>query len=107
MTRWKIRNGSRTQRDQATAAHLADAFFAGLDPYLADSEGPALLSQQRCVDHLLDLYNTTDNTTVRQVIGEVLADIRHLSSVRADEMRSNAVLLAAAAAVEAAFLTAA
>jgi hypothetical protein len=93
----------RRRRDADDASHLAESFFAHLDPFLADTDGQLLLSQGRCVDHLLDLYNATDNLTLREVISDVIDDIRHLSTVRADEMRSNLVMLAAVATVEAAF----
>jgi hypothetical protein len=91
----------------STPTQPADQFFAALDPFLSARDGEAVWSQSRCVDVLLDLYNATDSPAVRDVISDMLDDMRHLSSVRADEMRGHVVLLAAAASVEAAFLAAA
>jgi hypothetical protein len=91
--------------DVADAAFLADAVFGQLDEMVDDLDGQVLVSQSRCVDHLLDLMNLTTNEAIRTVITEVLDDIRHLSVVRADEMESCYALLGAVAAVEAAFET--
>ena len=87
------------------AKDLADAVFGQLDEMMADVEDQVLVSQDRCVDHLLDLMNLTTNTAIRQVITEVLNDIRRLSCVRADELTAQYTLLAAVATVESAFDT--
>lgn len=82
---------------------LADAVFGQLDEMMCELEDRVLVSQDRCVDHLLDLMNLTTNEAVRQVIIEALDDIRRLSCVRSDEMMAHGALLAAVVAVEAAF----
>lgn len=82
---------------------FADTMFAQIDPFCSELDDQALVSQERCVDHLLDLFNSTENTVVRAVIADALDEIRHLSAVAADEMQLQVQLLGAAVAVEAAF----
>lgn len=86
-----------------TATELADSFFEQVDPFLNDLDEGILISQDRCVDRLLDLFNSTESPVIRREIAEVLNDIRHLSAVETSEVRMQVFLLAACAAVEAAF----
>ena len=55
---------------------------------LADlADGQILVSQDRCVDALLDLYNaSTVELDVRPVVAAVLGRIRYLSAVRASAL---------------------
>lgn len=83
-----------------TATEIAETFFEQIDPFLADLDEGMVVSQDRVVDRLLDLYNSTSHPVLRQEIADVLSDIRHLSSVETDEMLMQVRLLAACAAVE-------
>ncbi|MFQ5557114.1 MAG: hypothetical protein ACE5GB_06360 [Acidimicrobiales bacterium] len=82
---------------------LAGAVFTQLDDYFAELDDKVLMSHSRCVDHLLDLYSSTDNEVVRRTIAEALDDIRRLQAVEADEMSGWYAVIGAVAAVEAAF----
>ncbi len=42
-----------------------------------------LVSQDRCVDGLLDLYNVAPTGLLREMIGELISDIRFVSAVQA------------------------
>jgi hypothetical protein len=78
-----------------------------LDAAIDDAIGQFVLSQGRCVDHLLDLYNSTEHAAVRSAVSFVLDGIRRLTAVRADEFVDNLRLIAAVAEVEGAFSVAA
>ena len=78
-------------------ADIVDAALAGLD-------GQLLLSQGRCVNVLLDLFNVTTEPSIQALIGERLDDIRHLRAVEADEFRADLYAVAAIAAAEAALV---
>jgi hypothetical protein len=54
-----------------------------------------LLPQGRCVDVFLDLYNATNDTCLRWSISEHLAEISHVSTVLADDMRSDLAAIVA------------
>ena len=69
---------------------------------LAKIAGQVLLSQGRCVDILLDLFNVTTEPSIQVLIGERLNDIRHLRAVEADEFRADLYAVAAISAAEAA-----
>jgi hypothetical protein len=90
------------------AALMLDSIGDIVDAALVEIEGALLVSQSRCVDLLLDLYNAAPIGTTRHVIEERLSDIRHLNAVEAEEVRADlyAVLAIAAAesAIEAALL---
>ncbi len=58
------------------------------------------ISFDRCVDWLLDLYQTTEDTDLRALITEVLDDLRSLGPV---EGEFEDIVLGALASVEAAF----
>jgi hypothetical protein len=77
-----------------------DEALAALDQILAS---PLLVSQDRCVDGLLDLYNSATSDLIRQLIVNILDDIRHLHSVRTAYVTARLSEVTAAMAVEVAF----
>ena len=86
-----------------SVASINAAGIAGIvDAVLAGIAGQVLLSQGRCVDVLLDLFNVTTEPTIQVLIGERLDDIRHLRAVEADEFRADLYAVAAIACAEAA-----
>jgi hypothetical protein len=87
----------------ATATELAEEVFAQLDPMFENLEGQVLVSQNRWVDHLLDLYNFVELPAVRRVIESTISEIRYQGSVEAGWVREQLVLLATAVEVESAF----
>ncbi len=66
-------------------------------------DGPALVTQSRCVDGLLDCWNATGSDLVRHLVGDLLSDIRHLRAVRAAGLRARLAEISAAVSVEQAF----
>jgi hypothetical protein len=80
----------------------ADGIADIVDAALADTAGQMLLSQGRCVDVLLDLFNVTTEPSIQVLIGERIEDIRHLRAVEADEFRADLYAVAAISAAEAA-----
>ena len=62
-----------------------------------------ILSQGRCVDHLLDLLNLTTEPSVRAELAAFLADIRLLSAVEGAHMRGLLDVLVTAVEVESAY----
>jgi hypothetical protein len=87
-----------------TASINADGIADIVDAALADITGQLLLSQGRCVNVLLDLFNVTTEPSIQVLLGERLDDIRHLRSVEADEFRADLYAVAAIAAAEAALV---
>jgi hypothetical protein len=86
-----------------TATELAGEIFAQLDPLFEKLDGQILVSTNRWVDHLLDLYNCVELPAIRRVIEESLSDIRYLGSVEASWVREQLLTVAAAVEVESAF----
>jgi hypothetical protein len=82
-------------------------FMAQLDTAISEAQGQLVLSQGRCVDHLLDLYNESGHPAVRSAVSFALDGIRRLTAVRADEFVDNLRLIAAVAEIEGAFSAAA
>lgn len=80
----------------ADAVDTCDAFWATV----TDHDGPGAISFDRCVDWLLDLYQVTADTQLRQLISDVLEDLRAIGPVD-DEFED--VVLGTLASVEAAF----
>lgn len=80
--------------------HLLTRTLADLHRSL---DGAHLVTQARCVDGLLDCYNAASSELVRQLVTDLLSDIRHLSAVRAPAMRARLNEVSAALAVEQAF----
>ena len=72
----------------ATVAAIIDAASAWID-------GQQFLSQTRCVDVLLDLYGACGDEFVQWCIAERLSNIRFLSAIDGDEMRSDVAAIAA------------
>jgi hypothetical protein len=93
--------------EQATAANPTANPTMAIDQALAELagtlEGNLLVSQERCVDGLLDLYNAVSNDLVRQLVAGMIDEIRHLSAVRAGALRAQLNEVTAALAVELAF----
>ncbi len=80
------------------AASGADHRNAHFDQELARLiealDDQVLVSQDRCVDALLDLYNLAPNRIARQLISELLSDIRFVTAVRARMLRDDLSILA-------------
>lgn len=81
----------------------ADRFDSLLTDLAARADGAVLLSQDRCVDRLLDLYNAAPTEVVRRMVSAMIDDIRHVSAVRAADLHAPLDELRAAVAVESAF----
>ena len=92
-----------TTTTTVTATEMADEVFAQLDRLFAKLEGQVLVSTNRWVDNLLDLYNVVDIPALRQVIGRSLSELRYVGSVEAEWVREELMTLAAAVEVESAF----
>jgi hypothetical protein len=93
--------------DTAADTGSTSPFLAALDAMIEDYAGQCLLSQARCVDRLLDLYNLTADPIVRTTVVFALDQIRQVTAVRATEMIDRLRLVAAVAEIEAAFAPAA
>jgi hypothetical protein len=91
-----------TKFSESPETSTRSPFLDQLDATVADVHGQ-LLSQGRCVDHLLDLYNLTVDPVVRAAIVFAIDDIRRISAVRADEFVDALRLIAAVAEIEGAF----
>ncbi len=87
----------------ATATELAEDRFAQLDPLFDKLDGQVLVSTNRWVDNLLDLYNLVEPPALRRVIEGTLSELRYLGSVEASWVRDQLLTLAAAVEVESAF----
>jgi hypothetical protein len=86
-----------------TATELAHDVFARLDSLYTDLDEQVLVSQNRWVDHLLDLYNLLELPSLRRVVEDTLSDLRFRGSVEAFWMMGQLETLAAAVEIEAAF----
>lgn len=62
--------------------------------------GQVLVSQDRCVDGLLDLLNTAPSRVAHDLVIDILNDVRHISAIRVDWLEAQLDVLAAALAVE-------
>jgi hypothetical protein len=80
-----------------------DMLSAMVDEVIADLDGQALVSQSRCVNDLLDLWNTTTSRSARRIVAESLNEISNLSAVEAQFMRECSDLICLAAGVDEAF----
>jgi hypothetical protein len=80
----------------ATPITTSEAFWSAA----TDETGCGSISFDRCVDWLLDLYQSTDDTLLRNLIADVLDDLRQLGPVT-DEFED--VVLGALASIEVAF----
>jgi hypothetical protein len=86
-----------------TSTTTRSEFLDRLDAAIADVHGQCLLSQGRCVDHLLDLFNLTSDPVVRAAVTFAIDDIRRLSAVRAEELVDGLRMIAAVAEIEGVF----
>lgn len=86
-----------------TTATELDMLSAMVDDVVADLEGQALVSQSRCVNDLLDLWNATSSRSARLLIAESLSEIHCLSAVEAGYLRDRSSLIRLAAAVDEVF----
>ena len=55
--------------------------------------GQLLVSQDRCIDGLLDLYNVAPTKLLRELVGELISDIRFVSTVRAQLLHDDLSVL--------------
>jgi hypothetical protein len=67
------------------------------------SDGAQVVSQSRCVDHLLDIYNEATEPGLRAEVCQWIGRFGKRSMIAADEVRSAALDICTAAAVEQAF----
>lgn len=86
-----------------TISATTDPFDRALDVLDRSLADQLLVSQDRCIDGLLDLYNAAGNELVRQLVVDILNDVRFLSSVRAADLTERLTEVRAAMAVELAF----
>jgi hypothetical protein len=89
--------------DQMTTTNPEPTIDQALEALTAELESNVLMSQDRCVDALLDLYNAAPNDVVRELVAAMIDPIRHLSAVRSDTMLAQIDEVTAARAVERAF----
>lgn len=85
------------------AAGPCTAFTEALDRLERSLDTQILVSQDRCVDGLLDLYNASPTELIRSLVADILDDIRHLSAVRASTVQGRLMEVTAATSVELAF----
>jgi hypothetical protein len=78
----------------------AESFVAVLDRALEDVYNEVLVPQSRCVDHLLDLFNATDNDTLLRLTIDALRGIRRLRVVKGVDIHDALSLIGVAANVE-------
>jgi hypothetical protein len=94
---------SDTHRSPVTA-QVTDAAFAAeagrIRQVVADQ---VILTQGRCVDHLLDLLNLTTEPSVQAELTGFLSDIRKQSAVEGARMRQVLDVVVAAVEVESAY----
>ena len=89
--------------ESTTELATLDVLAALIDGIVADLDGEAVVSQSRCVDNLLDLWNATESHSARQVLAETLAEVRYLSAVECPFVHERTALVHLAAAVDAVF----
>jgi hypothetical protein len=78
----------------------SDHFVALLDAAFREVGDQVMVTQGRCVDHLLDLFNATRNVVLRRLIIKALESVRSLRVVRAEDIHTALCVVAAAANVE-------
>lgn len=83
-------------------AHQQEFWLAGLvsDNNVVTSN--ETLSLERCVDWLLDLYQSTSEPVLRRLVSDVLTEVKELGEL-CDDHELEEVVLGALASVEAAF----
>ena len=75
-------------------------FLVLLDAAFSEIDGQTLVTQSRCVDHLLDLLNATQSPVLRRLTMGALDSVRLRGVVRGEELHAALSVLAAAANVE-------
>lgn len=80
-----------------------DVLAALIDGIVSDLDGSAVVTQSRCVDNLLDLWNATTSHSARQVLAETLTEVRYLSAVETSFVQERSALVHLAAAVDEVF----
>ena len=81
----------------------AEQFLAEAERARSVAAGQLVLTQSRCVDHLLDLLNLATDPAVRAVLEGGLAAIRNLSSVEGAALQHTIALAVAAVHVESSY----
>lgn len=93
-----------TAHSNTVAAQVIDAAFVAEAGRIREMVGNQLvLSQGRCVDHLLDLLNLTTEPSVQAELVACLTSIRKLSAVEGDLFRGVLANVVTAVEVEAAY----
>jgi len=82
---------------------VAEQFLVEAERIRCLAAGQQIMTQSRCVDHLLDLLNLTAEPAVRAVLESCLSDIRHRSAVEGSSMARGVALAVAALHVEASY----
>ncbi|MCB0995198.1 MAG: hypothetical protein KDB21_08920 [Acidimicrobiales bacterium] len=89
-----------TTAPQPTRTSTVEVVDAVIEEGLAQLSGQVIVSRSRAVDLLLDVYTATSSPVVRDVVAELLDDIRHVNAVEAEVLRDRLLLVQVAAAVE-------
>jgi hypothetical protein len=76
--------------------HIAEI----VDAAMSSISDQAYLTQSRCVDVLLDLFQATDDPFTRWSIADRLSDIRFIGTVPGDVMRSSLAAVVEIAAAD-------
>lgn len=89
-----------TTAPQPTRTSTVEVVDAVIEEGFAQLSGQVIVSRSRAVDLLLDVYTATSSPVVRDVVAELLDDIRHVNAVEAEVLRDRLLLVQVAAAVE-------
>ena len=73
----------KTLTEHVPAAYEFRRFNQQLRAVQRMLDGQLLVSKDRCVDALLDLYNVAPAGLVRELVAELISGIRYTSTVRA------------------------
>jgi hypothetical protein len=87
----------------ATATEQASVILERVDRLRGLLDGQVLVSQSRWVDHLLDLFNLVEPSSLRQVVGETLSAISNLRAIEVPWMVGQFETLASAIEIESIF----
>ena len=83
----------KTLTEPLPAANQFGRFDQQMLAILRMLDGQLLVSQDRCVDELLDLYNVAPTGLLRELVAELISDIRYVSTVRAQLLRDDLSVL--------------
>ena len=103
MTEHSLTPATPANSTPANSTPAIDPFDRVLSILERSLQDQVLVSQDRCIDGLLDLYNVAANSLVRQLVVDILNDVRFLSAVRAADLADRLTEVRAAMAVELAF----